>query len=267
MSITNLLSPNEYEIYSRELTTITLTATNINIPNIVTSSAVVPANMILKGDTGVKTVKASGISIDGSDNVLGTGSLTMGSLVSTGNLLNTLVVPANTGASTIARLEDIPSSGTVVTSTNVITANYLAKGDTGARTVVGSGIAVDGSNNMSGVLSINGTLTNATNGCMNTYYSATMNRTFEGHVLANGTLFSEAGGVSVNKTGAGTYVITFTCSEINAPVACIADNNEWCFISVGHTLNTNTCTVVIREATTPFNPKDVAFNIVAPARV
>jgi len=182
-----------------------------------------------------------------------------------GNLLNGITIPASGG--TYAKLTDIPSVATTVTSTSTLATNYLTKGEDGTRKILNSGVACDGSNNLTGIPSINGTTTNTTDGCINTYYTTGLNRTFEAFITGAGTVTSVAGGVSCSRTDVGKYLITFSCTLISAPQVTGANVNDWGFYSVGHTGGTNTCVVWIRDSTVSFNFADRDFNIIATARV
>ena len=56
-----------------------LTTTNLTGTNLVSSTSIITSNALVKGDTGSKDVKTSGVLCDSSNNLTGMGNITMGS--------------------------------------------------------------------------------------------------------------------------------------------------------------------------------------------
>lgn len=71
-SIGNVNNIDDFCVDNATITNLTATnatITNLTVPNIVTSSSTLTANNLIKGDTGAKTVKTTGVTVDSSDNV------------------------------------------------------------------------------------------------------------------------------------------------------------------------------------------------------
>lgn len=108
----------------------------------VSASAVISDNALVRGDGGSKGVQSSGILIDDSDNVAG-----MATIGTTGERVTKLWAVDLTVTNTI--------TGTIVNgivSSGAITNNVLTRGDGGGRSIQQTGITVDDSDNVVGIL-------------------------------------------------------------------------------------------------------------------
>ncbi|MHA1949998.1 MAG: LamG-like jellyroll fold domain-containing protein, partial [Candidatus Thorarchaeota archaeon] len=170
---------------------LTFTQFDSSVLNAVTAAAVLTAGAVPVGDTGARDLVSSGVSIDGSNNVTGVNDLTItGTLAGVSSLsLTTLTV---TGASSFANTTSFngvaftwpgadgllgqmlttdgsggltwstPGGGGNVT-TGTIADHALVRGDGGTQGIQDSGIIIDDSNNISGIVNLTATGTTTLN--------------------------------------------------------------------------------------------------------
>lgn len=108
------------------LTATNATITNLTVPNVVTSTNNITANRLVKGDTGAKTIKETGLTVDSSDNLTGvnnitstSGTLTINSITSNSGQNLSLTSSTNqdiiidAGGSGVIRFNTIQNGGIV----------------------------------------------------------------------------------------------------------------------------------------------------------